>query len=204
MRQWKDLVSQLRQMCKELKFKVGDPLPASRPGLEIRQLPLNQQAAHSLCCAWDADGIHKSMLAGLLSMMGMQVVREPKASDFAGLTGSARARAMKRAQKQSKNDYQGARGTRFALFPASAVAKKTPSWVMSNRTGGNLSPVGPLFGGHRPRVGRTVGRPIDPHHVCGAALVGFAWLGCGHRARAAVWSADRTGPCRAVGTHQST
>ena len=131
MRQWKDLVSQLRQMCKELKFKVGDPLPASRPGLEIRQLPLNQQAAHSLCCAWDADGIHKSMLAGLLSMMGMQVVREPKASDFAGLTGSARARAMKRSQKQSKNDYQGARGTRFALFPASAVAKKTPSWVMS-------------------------------------------------------------------------
>ena len=55
MRQWKDLVSQLRQMCKELKFKVGDPLPTSRPGLEIRQLPLNQQAAHSLCCAWDAD-----------------------------------------------------------------------------------------------------------------------------------------------------
>ena len=40
--------------------------------------------------------------------------------------------------------------------------------------------------------------------AAGAALVGFAWLGCGHRARAAVWSADRTGPCRAVGTHQST
>ncbi|TPF92298.1 ATP-dependent helicase [Bifidobacterium sp. UTBIF-68] len=131
MRQWKDLVSQLRQLCKELKFKVGDPLPSTRPGLEVRQLPLNQQPAHSMCCAWDADGIHKSMLAGLLSMMGMQVVREPKASDFAGLTGAARARAMKRAQKQSKNDYQGARGTRFALFPASAVAKKTPSWVMS-------------------------------------------------------------------------
>lgn len=131
MRQWKDLVSQLRQMCKELKFTVGDPLPSTRPGLEIRQLPLNQQPAHSLCCAWDADGIHKSMLAGLLSMMGMQVVREPKASDFAGLTGAARARAMKRAQKQSKNEYQGARGTHFALFPASAVAKKTPSWVMS-------------------------------------------------------------------------
>ncbi|WP_152210401.1 DUF3418 domain-containing protein [Bifidobacterium cebidarum] len=131
MRQWKDLVSQLKQMCKELKFKVGDPLPSTRPGLEIRQLPLNQQPAHSLCCAWDAEGIHKSMLAGLLSMMGMQVIRVPKASDFAGLTGAARARAMKRAQKQSKNDYQGARGTRFALFPASAVAKTTPSWVMS-------------------------------------------------------------------------
>ena len=38
---------------------------------------------------------------------------------------------MKRAQKMAKNDYQGARGTHFALFPASAVAKSTPQWVMS-------------------------------------------------------------------------
>ena len=130
-RQWKDLVTQLREMCKEFKFKVGDPIPASRPPLEIRQLPSNQQAAHSLCCSWDAQGIHTSMLSGLLSMMGMQIVREPKASDFAGLKGAARARAMKRAQKMAKNDYQGARGTHFALFPASAVAKSTPQWVMS-------------------------------------------------------------------------
>lgn len=131
MRQWKDLVAQLRQMCHELKFKVGDPTPVTRVPLEIRQLPLNQQAAHSLCCSWDADGIHRSMLAGLLSMMGMQVIREPKASDYANLKGAARARALKRAQKMSKNDYQGARGTHFALFPASAVAKTTPAWVMS-------------------------------------------------------------------------
>ena len=131
MRQWKDLVAQLREMCQEFKFKLGEPIPVSRPPLEIRQLPLNQQAAHSLCCSWDAQGIHTSMLSGLLSMMGMQVTREPKASDFAGLKGAARARAMKRAQKMAKNDYQGARGTHFALFPASAVAKSTPQWVMS-------------------------------------------------------------------------
>lgn len=131
MRQWRDLVSQLRQMCKELHFKVGDPLPISRPELTVRQLPNNQQAAHSLCCSWDSQGIHTSMLAGLLSMMGMQVIREPKASDFAGLSGAAKARAMKRAAKMAYNDYQGARGTRFSLFPASAVAKSTPPWVMS-------------------------------------------------------------------------
>ena len=131
MRQWKDLVAQLREMCREFTFKLGEPIPVSRPPLEIRQLPLNQQAAHSLCCSWDAQGIHTSMLSGLLSMMGMQIVREPKASDFAGLKGAARARAMKRAQKMAKNDYQGARGTHFALFPASAVAKSTPQWVMS-------------------------------------------------------------------------
>ncbi|RSX57706.1 DUF3418 domain-containing protein [Bifidobacterium samirii] len=130
-RQWKDLVSQLTQMCREMKFHVGVPQPASRPDLAVRQLPIAQQPAHSLCCSWDDRGIHTSMLAGLLSMMGMQVVREPKASDFTGLKGAARAKALKRAQKMAKNDYQGARGTRFALFPASSVAKSTPAWVMS-------------------------------------------------------------------------
>ena len=130
-RQWKDLVNQLTEMCRELKFKVGSPQPASRPDLVVRQLPINQQAAHSLCCSWDDRGIHTSMLSGLLSMMGMQIVREPKASDFAGLKGAAKAKAIKRAQKMAKNDYQGARGTHFALFPASAVAKSTPQWVMS-------------------------------------------------------------------------
>ncbi|WP_421779736.1 ATP-dependent RNA helicase HrpA [Gardnerella sp. KA00771] len=130
LKQWKDLVNQLQDLCKELHYKVGEPIPSKRVSLEIRQLPNNQQAAHSLCCSWDSQGIHSSMLAGLLSMLGMQVVREPKASDFANLHGSAKIRAMKRAQKMAKNDYQGARGGRFAIFPASSVSKTTPSWVM--------------------------------------------------------------------------
>ena len=131
MRQWKDLVSQLRSLCRELKFTVGEPIPVSRPDERIRALPINQQAAHSLCCSWDAQGIHTSMLAGLLSMLGMQVVREPKASAYANLKGAARARALKRAQKMAKNDYQGARGTHFAIFPASATSSSTPPWIMT-------------------------------------------------------------------------
>lgn len=131
LRQWKDLVNQLGQMCRQMHFKVGSPVPISRPDARVRALPINQQAAHSLVCSWDSQGIHTAMLAGLLSMMGMQVVREPKVSDFAGLKGAAKVRAMKQAAKRSKNEYQGARGTRFALFPASSVAKSTPSWVMS-------------------------------------------------------------------------
>uniref|UniRef100_UPI00242E40D6 DEAD/DEAH box helicase n=1 Tax=Bifidobacterium pullorum TaxID=78448 RepID=UPI00242E40D6 len=55
MRQWKDLVTQLTEMCREFKFKVGEPIPISRPDLKIRQLPINQQAAHALCCSWDAQ-----------------------------------------------------------------------------------------------------------------------------------------------------
>ena len=131
MRQWRDLYHQLVQMCHELKFQVGEPQPTSRPPMEIRQLPLNQQAAHSLVCAWDSDGIHKAMLSGLLSSIGMQQIREPKASDFAGLRGAAKAKAIKMAQKRAKNEYLGSRGTHFALFPASSVAKSTPQWVMA-------------------------------------------------------------------------
>ena len=130
MRQWRDLVRQLREMCREFKFRVGEAIPSSRPDLEIRQLPQKQQAAHSLNCSWDDQSIHRAMMAGLLSNIGMQIVHETKASDFTGLKGAARARAMKRAAKLARNDYQGARGTRFALFPASGVAKTTPAWVM--------------------------------------------------------------------------
>lgn len=130
LKQWKDLVNQLKDLCKELHYNVGEALPLKRAPLQIRQLPNNQQAAHSLCCTWDYQGIHASMLSGLLSMIGMQVIREPNASDFAGLRGTAKIRAIKRAQKMAKNDYQGARSTRFAIFPASSVSKTTPSWIM--------------------------------------------------------------------------
>ncbi|WP_314686799.1 ATP-dependent RNA helicase HrpA [uncultured Bifidobacterium sp.] len=130
LRQWRDLVSQLRGMCRELRFTVGEVTPVSRPDPSVTGLPPERQPAHALCRSWDSEGIHRSMLAGLLSMMGMQVVREPKASDFAGLKGAARARAMKRATKTARNEYLGARGTHFAIFPASAVSRKPPSWVM--------------------------------------------------------------------------
>ncbi|KFF31291.1 DUF3418 domain-containing protein [Bifidobacterium bombi] len=131
MRQWRDLVNQLQDMCRQMHYKVGTAQPISRPDDTVTTLPTNQQPAHSLCRSWDSQGIHTSMLSGLLSMMGMQVTREPKASDFAGLKGPAKARAMKQAKKQAKNEYQGARGTKFAIFPASTVVKTTPAWVMS-------------------------------------------------------------------------
>ncbi|MDN6553491.1 MAG: ATP-dependent RNA helicase HrpA [Bifidobacterium mongoliense] len=131
LRQWRDLVTQLTEMCHGLHYTPGKPEPVSRPGDDVTNLPMNQQAAHSLCCSWDAQGIHTSMMAGLLSMLGMQAPHDPKASAFAGLKGAAKARAIKRAARTLKNDYQGARGMRFAIFPASGVAKTTPPWVMA-------------------------------------------------------------------------
>ncbi|WP_418969789.1 ATP-dependent RNA helicase HrpA [Alloscardovia omnicolens] len=131
MRQWHDLYQQLETVCKDMKWSVGAVHPLKKPHTDILALPLAQQASGSLACSWDGDSIHRCMLAGLLSSLGMQVIREPKASQFAGLKGAARVRAMKRAAKMSKNEYQGARGTHFALFPGSAVASSTPPWVMT-------------------------------------------------------------------------
>lgn len=53
----------------------------------------------------DPDGVHKSLLAGLLSQIGL---RDPQ-----------------------KKDYVGSRQTRFLLFPGSTLAKKQPDAVMA-------------------------------------------------------------------------
>ncbi len=52
-----------------------------------------------------ADEIHQALLSGLLSHIGMR--------------------------DEDKRDYQGARGTRFSIFPGSALFKKQPPFVMS-------------------------------------------------------------------------
>jgi ATP-dependent helicase HrpA len=53
----------------------------------------------------DADRVHTALLAGLLSHIGLN-------------QGDTR-------------EYLGARGTRFAIFPGSALARKPPQWVMA-------------------------------------------------------------------------
>ena len=81
-REWQDLYGQLRQMAKGLQMSLND-----------------QQA--------DSAQIHRSLLAGLLSHLGL---KDPE---------------------QRRTEYQGARGTRFAIFPGSALFKKPPRWVMA-------------------------------------------------------------------------
>ncbi|HEX7744308.1 MAG TPA: ATP-dependent RNA helicase HrpA, partial [Micromonosporaceae bacterium] len=67
----------------------------------------------------DLTRVHQSLLAGLLSHVGVQDARTtPRGTP----PGSARA---------SRNDYLGARGARFALFPGSALFRKPPRWVMA-------------------------------------------------------------------------
>ena len=79
-REWQDVLRQLRQLAKPLGLHLGEP-------------------------STNPDGVHRSLLAGLLSHIGLKDV--------------------------AKKDYVGARQQRFVLFPGSTLAKKQPNAVMS-------------------------------------------------------------------------
>ncbi|WP_394770550.1 ATP-dependent RNA helicase HrpA [Lacisediminihabitans sp.] len=79
-REWKDVYRQLERQAKPL-------------GLVITGASVNP------------NGIHRSLLAGLLSQIGIRDV--------------------------AKKDYVGARQVRFSIFPGSALAKKQPAEIMS-------------------------------------------------------------------------
>ncbi|MBT1003098.1 ATP-dependent RNA helicase HrpA [Paenarthrobacter sp. DKR-5] len=85
LREWQELYAQLRQMAKPL----GIELDKSRD--------VDPVGSH--------DAVHISLLAGLLSHIGLR--------------------------DEKRNEYAGARGTRFAVFPGSALFKKSPDWVMA-------------------------------------------------------------------------
>ncbi|HVT66813.1 MAG TPA: DUF3418 domain-containing protein, partial [Trebonia sp.] len=63
------------------------------------------------------------LLAGLLSHVGMKIVVP---------TGNGKPGARPAGgRRRELADYLGARGTRFAIFPGSGLAKKTPDWIVS-------------------------------------------------------------------------
>jgi len=100
-REWQDVYRQLRQLAKPLGLTIGES-------------------------SVNPDGIHKSLLAGLLSHIGLKdaTASGNKAGSGRG-AGSATARAGRNAE------YLGARQTRFVIFPGSTLAKKQPNAVMS-------------------------------------------------------------------------
>ncbi|MWV49273.1 ATP-dependent RNA helicase HrpA [Rathayibacter sp. VKM Ac-2803] len=93
-REWQDVFRQLRQLARPLKLEIGDPKV-------------------------DPDGIHRSLLAGLLSHLGIKDTTSQQAQ-----------RAAKSRERQSVQ-YVGARNAKFSIFPGSALAKKLPDAVMS-------------------------------------------------------------------------
>ncbi|MEU8591317.1 ATP-dependent RNA helicase HrpA [Streptomyces sp. NPDC048664] len=82
-REWQDIYSQLRTVAKQMGIH------------------LSEQDAPD-------ERVHVSLLAGLLSHIGMKDVKDG-----------------------AKNEYLGARNAKFAIFPGSSLFKKTPRFVMS-------------------------------------------------------------------------
>ncbi|MFE0920224.1 ATP-dependent RNA helicase HrpA [Streptomyces nigra] len=93
-REWQDIYSQLRTVAKQMGIHLDE-----------NDAP--------------ADRIHVSLLAGLLSHIGMKDVKESKDSG-----PGAR-------KEGGRNEYLGARNAKFAIFPGSALFKKPPRFVMS-------------------------------------------------------------------------
>jgi ATP-dependent helicase HrpA len=87
-REWQDIYSQLRTVAKQL-------------GIQMRESDRGDQSEQ----AADPQRVHASLLAGLLSHLGLK--------------------------DTDKNEYLGARSAKFAIFPGSALFKKPPRWIMS-------------------------------------------------------------------------
>ena len=91
-REWQDVQGQLRQAAKEVGISAG---PEPGTGQDV------------------SDRVHMSLLAGLLSHIGMK---------------DERAAGEKR---RGPAEFAGARGARFAIFPDSVLARKPPQWVVA-------------------------------------------------------------------------
>ncbi|MCB2412127.1 ATP-dependent RNA helicase HrpA [Demequina sp. TTPB684] len=132
-REWQDLVQQLRQAAKPLgihvKARAAKPIAAD--DAEGAKGTTDTAGTAAFLHAWDEDAIHRSVLAGLLTQIGMQDEGKVTASTFSHLRGEAKAIAMKRARKRATNEYLGTRGARFAIQPSSPLSKKPPAFVMA-------------------------------------------------------------------------
>jgi ATP-dependent helicase HrpA len=88
-----------------------------------RQLrSLVQKGAQRGSGAADPDAIHRSLLAGLLSQIGILDERNTK---------SPPKGQPKKDQKRRIAEYRGARGIRFSIFPGSGLRKQSPRAVMA-------------------------------------------------------------------------
>ncbi len=74
----------------------------------------------SVASSAERTGLHVSLLAGLLSQIGMKT--EPARPAAASSAPSGR---------RPRAEYLGARNARFAIFPGSGLTRKAPDWIVA-------------------------------------------------------------------------
>ena len=101
-REWQDLHGQLSSLT--------------------RDLGINTKASSS-----QRVHIHTALLAGLLSQVGMKVVL----ASAKPVPGRPPASGGPERGRRPLPEYLGARGTKFAVFPGSGLARKPPDWIVA-------------------------------------------------------------------------
>ncbi len=71
--------------------------------------------------------MHLSLLAGLLSQIGMKTEPARPAASARGDGGPGAGAARRR----PRAEYLGARNARFAIFPGSSLARQAPDWIVA-------------------------------------------------------------------------
>ena len=154
LREWQDVVTQLKELAKPLGITVRPPARVNAASTEIAA---QDAAPAELRLGWDADRIHQALLAGMLSHLGMQEATEVKA----GGRDQRTAKDARGGRQRPRNEYLGARGARFAIFPGSALARKPPAWVMA----GELVETSRLWGRDVARIQPEWAEELAPHLV---------------------------------------
>ena len=132
-REWQDVYGQLQQAARDVGVVIGRDRGSRDRGSRDRgsqdrgsQNGKRDTPAENRYSADLADRVHQSLLAGLLSHIGMQDA-DRKAADRKPGDRSAAGSARRRGPAE----FLGARGARFAIFPDSPQARKPPQWVMA-------------------------------------------------------------------------
>jgi ATP-dependent helicase HrpA len=116
-REWQDVYGQLRQAATDL----GMVVEGGRDGAAAGDAPgLDIPAGEPRYEAGLADRVHMSLLAGLLSHIGMKAVEKKESPGQKG-----------RGRRRGPAEFDGARGARFAIFADSVLAKSPPAWVVA-------------------------------------------------------------------------
>ena len=116
-REWQDLHGQLRRVLRELDI-TAEPLAIPTNGDDDTATAEPEKQT-------DPRALHQSLLAGLLSHIGLQTETGPANNQ------QSQNRNRQRAQQRARNSYTGARGASFAIFPGSALFRRPPRWVMA-------------------------------------------------------------------------
>jgi ATP-dependent helicase HrpA len=130
-REWQDLQGQLRQAARDVGIGAGPDRGALEPGVRprhqadpapgppARKTPARKQPGREAdpearFPADVADRVHISLLAGLLSHIGMRDSEQKPGG-----------------KRRGPAEFAGARGARFAVSPGSVLARKPPQWVVA-------------------------------------------------------------------------